>query len=114
MLQELLITYLIKAMNFSISGTKKQLLNIEKKLQKLGIRDDFQWNDKYRDNKICNHIIVFGFMNPDATIGEYSYHSHSGGTCIQRYDIVRGHKFLNKLLKQQKNAEKSKGDASKS
>ena len=101
-------------MDISIKGTKKQLLNIEKKLQKLGITDDADWNCLYRNSKMCDYIIVFGFMNPDKYISEYSYHSHSGNITVEKYDIVKGHKFLNKLLKQQENAEKSKGDASKS
>lgn len=44
----------------------------------------------------------------------YGYFSHPGVNNETRYDYEEGIKFLNELLKQQKDAEKSKGDTSKS
>ena len=112
MLQESLKIYSTKTMDFSISGTKEELLIVEKKLKKLGVKDDTGWNREFRKKITSVYIITNGMSDMDNAI--YSYFSHPGANDETRYDYEEGIKFLNELLKQQKDAEKSKGDTSKS
>lgn len=112
MLPESLTIYLSKTMDISIRGTKKELLNIERKLKKLGVKDEAWWNEDYREKETTVYIITCGML--DITNPIYSYFSHPGVCGEKRYDYAEGLKFLNELIKQQKDAEKSKGNASKS
>ena len=46
--------------NFVISGTKEELLEAEKVLQANGIRDEGNWNDRFRQEEKCLLIAVYG------------------------------------------------------
>lgn len=49
--------------NFVITGTKEELLEVEKVLQANGIKDDVYWNERYRMDVDCLIIAVYRYEN---------------------------------------------------
>ena len=64
---------------FAIFGTKEQLLECEKSLQKNGIRDDNEWNSLTRYDNNYQYIVVYRDY-------KYSYHMTNYGKPIINID----------------------------
>lgn len=57
--------------NFVITGTKEELLEVEKVLRANGIKDDNSWNEKRRVNESCIIIAAYGLF--DSVEKTYNY-----------------------------------------